>query len=111
MVLAALPARVTPEAQPLGLVGGVVERTPGRMLQNLFFSLFFLKKFFFSSLVPFSITCSGQNPLVRLWDTFKMSSRNDNLSLFQHGNVVSPDVSNVPNRDFQRLNVASRLPA
>lgn len=71
------------------------------MLQNQSSNLlgfFFLFNFFVFS---YLITCSGQNPLIRLWDKLKMSSRNDNLSLFQHGNVVSPDVSNVPNRFFK----------
>lgn len=74
------------------------------MLQNQFSNLlgfFFLFNLIFLFLVTYLITCSGQNPLIRLWDKLKMSSRNDNLSLFQHGNVVSPDVSNVPNRVFK----------
>ena len=62
----------------------------------LYFSLiFFLFYFLLYNLL-------WANALIRLWGTFKMSSRNGNLSLFQHGNVVSPDVSNVPNGDFQR---------
>lgn len=74
------------------------------MLQNQFSNLlgfFFLFNLIFLFLVTYLITCSGQNPLIMLWDKLKMSSRNDNLSLFQHGNVVSPDVSNVPNRVFK----------
>lgn len=74
------------------------------MLQNQFSNLDFLsffKNVFFSSFITYSITHSGQNLLISLWYKFKMSSRNDNLSLFQHGNVVSPDVSNVPSRIFK----------
>ena len=89
-ILLALQAQVRPVLSHIPCASDAALFLPDSAPAQLLLLSFFLQ-------CALSTLLWAKYPFIRLWDKFKASSRNDNLSLFLHGNVVSPDVSNVPN--------------